>query len=137
MYGDSINLPPFPIKMEDLDFVPYEDDGERNTPLLIPETEAVDYTGLPVLKQPVADRLLNNQVHIPQGEGMQVAKVSRIILDEYWKLVVTYYENPVLNTFMYEVEFPDGDTKPYAANTISENIHNYLDLDGHQSRPFG
>ena len=25
-YGDSINLPPFPINMEDLDFVPYEDE---------------------------------------------------------------------------------------------------------------
>ena len=31
-YGDSINLPPFPIKMEDIYFVPYEDDGEKNTP---------------------------------------------------------------------------------------------------------
>ena len=28
-YGGSINFPPFPIKMEDLDFVPYEDDGEK------------------------------------------------------------------------------------------------------------
>ena len=32
MYGDSINLPHFPINMEDLYFVPYEDDGEKNTP---------------------------------------------------------------------------------------------------------
>ena len=31
-YGDSINLPPFHIKMEDLDFVPYEDYGEKIHP---------------------------------------------------------------------------------------------------------
>ena len=37
-YGDSI------------DFVPYEDDGEKNTPRLILDTEAVNSTGLPVLK---------------------------------------------------------------------------------------
>ena len=51
MYGDSINFPPFPINMEDIEFVPYEDDGEKNTPQLIPETKAVDYTGLPVLQK--------------------------------------------------------------------------------------
>ena len=62
--------------MEDLDFPPYEDDGEKNTPRLIPETEAVDSTGLPVLQQPVTDRLLNNQVYLHQGESIQVAKVA-------------------------------------------------------------
>ena len=43
----------------------------------------------------------------------------------------------MLNTLMYDVEFPDSDTKPYAANMISEDIHNSVDLDGHRSRPFG
>ena len=90
-YGDSINFPPFPIKMEDLYFVPYEDDGWKNTPRLIPETEAVDSTDLPVLQQPVTDRLLNNQVYLPQGDSIQVSKVDRRILDEDGKLVGTYY----------------------------------------------
>ena len=123
--------------MEDLEFPPYEDDGEKNTPQLIPNTESVYYTGLPVLQQPVTDMLLNNQVYLPQGESMQVAKVVRRILDEYGKLVGTYSDNPMLNTLMYDVEFPDGATKPYAANIISENIHNFVYSDGHQYlRPF-
>ena len=58
---------------------------------------------------------------------MQVAKVARRILYEYVKLVGTYSYNPVLNTLMYDVEFPDGATKPYATNMIAENIHNYVD----------
>ena len=58
---------------------------------------------------------------------MKVAKVSRRILDEDGKLVGTYYENPILNTLMYDVEVPDGATNPYAANMIAENV----DLDGH------
>ena len=120
-------MPPFPIKMEDIDFVPYEDDGEKNTPRSIPETEAVDSTGFPVLQQPVTDRLLNNQVYITQGESMKVAKVAQTILYEDGKLVGTYYDNPMLNTLMYEAEFPDGATKPYAANMIAENIHNSVD----------
>ena len=109
--------------MKDLYFVPYEDDGEKNTPGLIPETEAVDSTGLPFLKQSVTDRLLNNQAYLPQGESMQAAKVSWRILDEYGKLVGTYSDNLMLNTLVYDVEFPDGATKPYAANMIIENIH--------------
>ena len=43
----------------------------------------------------------------------------------------------MLNTFMYDVEFPDGATKPYTANMIADNIHNSVDSDVHQSRPFG
>ena len=123
--------------MEDLDFIPYEDDGEKNTPRLIYETEAVDYSSLPVLKQPVTNRLMNNQVYLSQGESMQVSKVAQIILYEYGKLVGTYFENPMLNTFMYDVELPDGATKPYADNMIDKNIHNSVDSDGHRSRPFG
>ena len=95
--------------MEDLDFVTYEDYGGKNTPQLIPDTEAVDSTGLPVLQQPVTERLTNNHVNPPQGEIMQVSKVARRILYIYGKLVGTYSENPMLNTLMYDVEFPDGD----------------------------
>ena len=68
---------------------------------------------------------------------MQVSKVDRRILYEDGKLVGTYSVNPMLNTLMYDVEFPDGATKPYAANMLAENIHNSVDLDGHQSRTFG
>ena len=68
---------------------------------------------------------------------MQVSKFFRRILDEDGKLVGTYSDNPILNTLMYDVDFPDGATKPYAANMIDDNIHNSMDLDGHQYRPFG
>ena len=132
-----MNLPPLPIKMEGLDFVPYGDDGDKNTPQLIPETEVVDFTGLPILQQPVTERLLNNQVYLPQGESMQVSKVDRRILGEDENLVGTYSDNPMLNTLIYDLEFPYGDTKPHASSMIAENIHNSVDLDGHRSRPFG
>ena len=118
-------------------FPPYEDDGEKNTPQLIPETEAVYYTGLPILQQPFTDMLLNNQVYLPQGDSMQVVKVAQIFLDKDENLVGTYSDDPMLNNLMYDVEFPDGATKYYAANMIAENIHNSVDSYGHQSRPFG
>ena len=68
---------------------------------------------------------------------MQVAKVARRLLGEDGKLVGTYSDNPIHNTLMYHVDFPDIATKSYAANIISENIHNSVYLEGHQSRTFG
>ena len=108
----------------------------KKTPQLIPKTEAVYSTGLTVLQQLLIDRLLNNQVYLPQGDSTTVSKFARRILDEDGKLVGTYSDNTMLNTLMYDVEFSDGATKPYAADIISENIHNSVDLAGHQFRSF-
>ena len=43
----------------------------------------------------------------------------------------------MLNTLMYDVEFPNGAKNSYAANIIAENVHNSVDFNGHQSRLFG
>ena len=71
-YGDSLKLPPVPLT--DTDFVPYEDD--ENKPRVMPESEAVDAAGLPVLQQSPTDHFINNQVYLPQGESMQVGTVK-------------------------------------------------------------
>lgn len=64
--------------------------------------------------------------------------VKQKTLDDNVMLVGTYSENPILNFILYEVEFPDGTTKPYAANMIAQNIiHDTADSDGHRSRSFG
>ena len=70
------------------------------------------------------------EVLLPHGEGLQLAKVVRRSLDENGKLVGSYSDNPILNSLLYEVEFPDGTTKPYAANMIEQNIHDLVDGDG-------
>ena len=42
-----------------------------------------------------------------------------------------YNENPILNSVVYEVEFPDGDVQEYAANVIAENMLSQVDSDGY------
>ena len=39
-------------------------------------------------------------------------------------------ENPILNTLMDDVEFPDGTIRPYAANFITDNIYVQVDSEG-------
>ena len=45
-------------------------------------------------------------------------------------LLVTVHSNPILDTRVYEVEFPDGQVMEYAANVIAENLYSQVDQDG-------
>jgi hypothetical protein len=45
----------------------------------------------------------------------------------------SYADNPILNSIIYEVEFPDGQMKEYAANTIAENMLTQVDSDGYST----
>jgi hypothetical protein len=42
-----------------------------------------------------------------------------------------YDDNPMLNSVIYDIEFPDGQTREYAANTIAENMLTQVDCDGY------
>jgi len=78
----------------------------------------------------VSDTLINADVLLPQGEGLVAAKVIRRSLDEDGKLIGDHNDMPVFNTMVYDVEFPDGVVKPYAANAIADNIYEQVDSEG-------
>ena len=40
--------------------------------------------------------------------------------------------NPILDTWTYEVEFPDGQIAEYSANIIAENMYAQCDTEGNQ-----
>lgn len=40
----------------------------------------------------------------------------------------------MLNSLVYDVEFPDGVVKQYAANIITENLLSQIDSSGHYSQ---
>ena len=42
----------------------------------------------------------------------------------------TYDNNPFLNSIIYDVEFPNGQVKEYAASIIAENMLTQVDSDG-------
>ena len=62
---------------------------------------------------------------------MQSAKVSKRVRDANGRLIGSHDDNPMLNTSLYEVEFPDGAVKQYAANIITtENMYAQVDANG-------
>ena len=56
-----------------------------------------------------------------------MAKVLMNSVDENGEVIGTHTENPLLNTLVYDVEFPDGDVKKYAANLITKNVLSQVD----------
>ena len=50
-------------------------------------------------------------------------------VDSDGKVIGNYNELLVLNTMLYDVQFPDGSIKPYSANLIAENILMQADID--------
>jgi hypothetical protein len=127
-WGTSIN-PPTDTADKDDEWEEYEDPDEPAR--TVPDIEdTVDSRGHLLNQQPAYDRLINAEVQLQQGDDMMSAKVRKRALDNDGKVVGTYDENPILNSIVYEVEFPDGQVKEYSANTIAENMLTQVDSDG-------
>ena len=131
-WGTSIN-PSKQTDAEDLDdneFEEYEDEDEPKR--TVPDIEdTVDATGKLLNQQPAYDKILRSEVSLQLGENMTVGKVTKRALGPDGNVAGTYDENPCLNTMIYEVEFPDGQLKEYAANVIAENMLTQVDSDGY------
>lgn len=111
-----------PDSPNDVAYEPYTDlyTGETEE---MPETDDfADYDGY-----------INAEVLLPQdGEHMRAAKVMGKAKDSNGKIIGQHNANPILNTTVYNVMFPDGGVQQYAANTIAENIFSQVDEDGHR-----
>ena len=97
-----------------------------------PDTEdIVDSTGKVLNQQPLYDKLINAEILLPHGDKMQMAKVIGRTVGDHGYTMGSYDDNPLLNSIIYDVEFPDGHIKEYAANILAENMLYQVDLDGY------
>lgn len=130
--GDSMNKPHKPLE-DQPDHVPYED-GEDPDLVKFPEdNDPIDPSdGKSVFEKPITDQWINAELNLPQGEKMKNAKVIGRAKDSDGEAIGTYDENPFLNTIVYDVQFPNGDIKEYAANVIAENMYSQVDSEGYR-----
>jgi hypothetical protein len=75
---------------------------------------------------------VNSEVLLPVGNSQELARVLRRKHDVDGKVVGTAHHNPALDSWVYEVCFPDGRTKELAANVIAEAIYAQCDADENQ-----
>jgi hypothetical protein len=78
------------------------------------------------------DKYLSAEVVLALGDGKQRAKVTDCKWDTDGNPVGIADSNPILDTRVYTVEFPDGTEKEYSANIIAESLYSEVDQDGRQ-----
>ena len=70
---------------------------------------------------------------LPQnGKHIRAARVVERTKNQYGKLIGDHNPNPILDTRIYEVMFPDGSIQQYAANIIAEHMYSQVDKYGHR-----
>jgi hypothetical protein len=133
-WGTSIN-PPKPHvddENEHDEYAEYEDDDE--VARIIPDIEdSVDANGMLLNQIPAYDKIIHSEVALQLGDRISTGKVTQRALGPDGKTAGTYDDNPMLNSIVYEVEFPDGQVKEYAANMIAENMLTQVDSDGYST----
>ena len=117
-YGDSITPPKEPI-----DDIPNDYDWTSHIASDIPEVDDIDDY----------ERYSNAEVLLPQnGEHMRAARVVGLVKDDDGVTIGKSNANPILDSRVYEVMFPDGSIEQYATNLIAENLLGQVDEDGHR-----
>ena len=121
-------------KIPDPDSMSLSDlDDEDKDPVEIPDDDPVDATGKAIYEKLFTDMMIHAKVLLPQRENVKSTKVQGITKDDDGKMVGTFESNQIFNTIIYDVDFPDGAVKQYAANVIAENMYIQVDSDGHST----
>jgi hypothetical protein len=115
---DVLNLVPDPDNMD-----PWEDENGPLFPKLDDELEAAEVA---------EDFLVNSKVLLPVGNSQELARVLHRKRDADGKVMGTAHRNPVLDSHVYEVRFPDRRTEELAANVIAEAVYAQCDANGNQ-----
>jgi len=89
----------------------------------MPEADDLDHDAF--------DKYISAEVILPRNEDMVMGKVIRRKRDADGNLIGRSNINPVLDSSVYEVEFPDGEVEAYATNVIAENMYSQVDSEGH------
>jgi hypothetical protein len=113
-----------------LDLVPpgeehalYEDVDGPSFPELDDELPEAEVSG---------DYYMNAHVMLPVGPTEERARVLRRKRDSDGNPIGVAHRNPVLDTRVYEVQFPDGRTEEVAANVIAQALYSQCDPDGNE-----
>jgi hypothetical protein len=78
------------------------------------------------------DAYISAQVILPSGDSQILGTVTARKRDHHGNPVGISNKNPILDTRIYEVTFPDGHSAEYSANTIAECLYSQIDSEGQQ-----
>ena len=98
------------LELNDLTLEPNEL-GIQQEPIKILGEDPLDLNGRPVFEKPINDYLIHAEVMLPKGEQVSTGRVTGRSKGIDRSHVGTYNANPLLNSVVYDVEFPDSVVK--------------------------
>jgi hypothetical protein len=108
-------------------FDEYDDEAYGPTEPVEPEAEKPEVAEFTT---EAYDKFISAEVMLPQGDILVPAHVVGRKRDQDGNPIGQENANPLLDSRVYEVEFPDGHIEEYAANIIAENIYAEVDAEG-------
>ena len=111
------------------DTIEFIDDNDGSTNHGVPEAD--DETYHDQISKEFGDKFIGMKVLLPNGDALSEAIVqSRKRTADGTQLVGKENSNPILDTRVYVVSFPDGSQDEYTANMIAESLYSSVDNDG-------
>ena len=124
-----------PKKTPDPDSMSFSEiDDEDKDPVEIQNDNPVDATSQAIFENPFTEMMIHVEVLLNHGYNVQSSKVQWRTKDNDKNIFGTFDSNQNLNTFIYNVELPDGAVKQCYANVIAENMYSQVDYGGHTDR---
>ena len=87
----------------------------------------VDVNRILIDKQSKYNNMLNAEVELRLDEKVVAGRVKQQLLVPEVKIVGRYDDNHMMNSMIYEVDFPDGKLKDYVENFIPKNMLSQVD----------
>lgn len=82
------------------------------------------------------DPFINVEIILPHGDHNELAQVISRKHDADGLLIGHKHQNPILDSHVYNVHFPDGNVEAVAYNLIAEHLYSQVDEEGNQYRLF-
>ena len=96
----------------------------------------IENTSIEVIEEHLSleeiDDFIGTNVVIPGRDGIEpvLGIVKRLKRDSNGNIIGVKHDNPIMDTRIFELEFPDGRVEEYSTNIIAENLFSQVDDDG-------
>ena len=82
------------------------------------------------------DMLVGAEIYLPHGDRNEIAKVMGRKRNSDGLFVGRKHQNPILDSRVFTVLFPDGNERDVSYNIIAENLFSQVDKEGNQYQLF-
>lgn len=115
---------------------------EMEQPLGKMEDDAMESQALPTANAPTndvnagPDMLVGAEIYLPHGDRNEIAKVMGRKRNSDGLYIGRKHQNPILDSRVFTIRFPDGDEMDVSYNTIAEHLFSQVDEEGNQYQLF-